>query len=543
MHPSAKIVKYLPYSKVGQDNLAAIRRQLSKLYEEAGNSIANGIAIENGSMVFIVDSGKEDGTIRFGVRGKIKISDGEFRAEYIRRANDEAVSNGYISDGLSTRLGDRYDHDWEGNLRRESGTELSNDQGKLQDHQRGVFERNGDRGNRGLTSSHKVTGEVVTLSEGQYADFGWVRVNDILTQGEWKDFTSKFADAVTKKTNPPKTKNGEYMIAVSDIDDALRYGTDNIIVYAKGSIESPQVSRVLEIDLDNETDLDRERRKIYVTARRGLQPPSGGVFRFYASTDFGRGLYEQGKRHQEWQNNGQLGADRGGGRKTTDRIKEFKVNEDGSFTTIYTDGRVETERPKVKRSRKATGETVTLSRGELAKLHANYAKDANGEAVDRRRGAQYKDLYTSTDEFIGEVAERDRHAFARSLANKTSGLADGERKTVEIYLVKIFIGLRPMDICTAKCYSLLIPMILMVVSVQERILKMELTLIQKLLIYGLTLFPLDEMERKAIFHILKTEDEMEQLILFLRLNEKATAQEIKEEVTRIIELTGKKLTE
>ena len=100
-----------------------------------------------------------------------------------------------------------------------------------------------------------------------------------------------------------------------------------------------------------------------------------------------------------------------------------------------------------------------------------------------------------------------------------------------------------MDICTAKCCGPLIPMMLMVVSAQERILKMELTLIEKLLIYGLTLFPLDEMERKAIFHILKTEEEMEELILFLRLNEKATAQEIKEEVTRIIESTGKKVTD
>ncbi|MBE6691094.1 MAG: hypothetical protein E7590_07440, partial [Ruminococcaceae bacterium] len=230
---------------------------------------------------------------------------------------------------------------------------------------------------------------VDNLTEEQYNNFGWVRANDVLNSGEWKDFTSKFADAVTKQTNPPKTKGGEYMIAVSDIDDALHYGTDNIIVYAKGSIESPQVSRILKIDLDNETDLDRERRKIYVTARRGLQPTSGGVFRFYASTDFGRGLYEQGKRHQEWQNNGQFGTDRGRGRRTTDRIKEFKVNDDGSFTTTYADGRVVTEPPKVRRSRNVTGETVTISKGEMAKLHANYAGDkvfAKGAVTEALKG-------------------------------------------------------------------------------------------------------------------------------------------------------------
>lgn len=64
---------------------------------------------------------------------------------------------------------------------------------------------------------------------------------------------------------------------------------------------------------------------------------------------------------------------------------------------------------------------------------------------------------------------------------------------------------------------------------------MELTLIQKLLIYGLTLFPLNEEEQKAIYHILRTDEEKEMLISFLKENENATAQEIKEEVSRIIE--------
>ena len=64
---------------------------------------------------------------------------------------------------------------------------------------------------------------------------------------------------------------------------------------------------------------------------------------------------------------------------------------------------------------------------------------------------------------------------------------------------------------------------------------MELTLIQKVLIYGLTLFPLNEEERKAIYYILKTDEEREMLISFLKENENATAQEIKEEVSRIIE--------
>lgn len=100
------------------------------------------------------------------------------------------------------------------------------------------------------------------LTEEQYNNFGWVRANDVLNVGEWDDFTSKFAGAVSGNIYTPITKGGEYMIAVSDIYDPQKEGINNRIVYAKGSIESPQVSRILKIDLDNNTDLDQERRNI-----------------------------------------------------------------------------------------------------------------------------------------------------------------------------------------------------------------------------------------------------------------------------------------
>lgn len=164
---SAKIVKYIPYSKVGQGNVDAIRRQLSRLYGGVGNSVANGVAIENGSTVFIVDSGKENGEIRFGVRGKIKISDSNLRAEYIRRTNVEAVSNGCVSDGLSSRFGDRYDNHRQSNLRRESGTEPSVDQGKSSNNKGGVSVRNANRGE--IKQSRKQSGDTVTISKGEMA--------------------------------------------------------------------------------------------------------------------------------------------------------------------------------------------------------------------------------------------------------------------------------------------------------------------------------------------------------------------------------------
>lgn len=54
------------------------------------------------------------------------------------------------------------------------------------------------------------------------------------------------------------------------------------------------------------------------------------------------------------------------------------------------------------------------------------------DTLDKSWGKSYN-LYTATDDFIKEVAPNDRKAFSRSLANKTSGMADGEIRNIYIY--------------------------------------------------------------------------------------------------------------
>ena len=60
------------------------------------------------------------------------------RVEYLRGTNNDAVSKGYISDGLSSRLGDGYDNNRRRDLRRELGEELSSDTRKSENHQEGI---------------------------------------------------------------------------------------------------------------------------------------------------------------------------------------------------------------------------------------------------------------------------------------------------------------------------------------------------------------------------------------------------------------------
>ena len=142
---STKRAKYISYDKLGASTVAFIRRQLYKFYQDVENGIANNVAIENGNAVYIVDSGCENGDVSFGVRERIKILDDELRSEYVRRTNDDAVSKGYISDGLSSRFAARHANGRESNLRRESGEELSADTAESADIQGGIPAADADR--------------------------------------------------------------------------------------------------------------------------------------------------------------------------------------------------------------------------------------------------------------------------------------------------------------------------------------------------------------------------------------------------------------
>lgn len=55
------------------------------------------------------------------------------------------------------------------------------------------------------------------------------------------------------------------------------------------------------------------------------------------------------------------------------------------------------------------------------------------EDVAKETGYNSNDLYTSTPDFVKEVSYADRASFSRSLANKTSGMKEGETKSLAIY--------------------------------------------------------------------------------------------------------------
>ena len=71
---------------------------------------------------------------------------------------------------------------------------------------------------------------------------------------------------------------------------------------------------------------------------------------------------------------------------------------------------------------------------------------------------------------------------------------------------------------------------------------MQLTKIQKLLVYGMSQFEMDINNERAIFSVLKEEDDQLEMIKFLMMHPEATEQEILNESGRIL-TQRKKLTE
>ena len=103
-------------------------------------------------------------------------------------------------------------------------------------------------------------------TEKQYNDYGWVRVNDVLSAREYTDFNRKMNN-LSAEIRRGKTASGEYIIPVNDLMGE-RFGVDNVLVFAKGTYQNPKITRVIRIGLDNETDIEIIRSDIYEWEKR-----------------------------------------------------------------------------------------------------------------------------------------------------------------------------------------------------------------------------------------------------------------------------------
>jgi len=81
---------------------------------------------------------------------------------------------------------------------------------------------------------------IAFYTETQYNNFGWVRYNDVLSAEEYSTLLSRYADYKHNKDHYPTTRFGEAVI--------FSFDYPNILMYVKGTIRSPQITKILKID-------------------------------------------------------------------------------------------------------------------------------------------------------------------------------------------------------------------------------------------------------------------------------------------------------
>ncbi len=159
---SRNVAKYITYSKVGADNIRFIRSQLSKLYEGVGDSVADGIAIERDNTIYIVDSGKENGEIRFGIRKRINLNDTELRQKSLEDINDRAISKGFVSDELFEKIRHSSNNDSRSNIGRKLQEKLSVDTRESKNNKGRISNEDANSGREIKHSLKESNGKILT---------------------------------------------------------------------------------------------------------------------------------------------------------------------------------------------------------------------------------------------------------------------------------------------------------------------------------------------------------------------------------------------
>jgi hypothetical protein len=91
------------------------------------------------------------------------------------------------------------------------------------------------------------------------------------------------------------------MIDVYDAYDSS--GIADVIVFASGTIESPNVTKIVKIDLADDVDIETKRSNLYAAERKGIRRTTGKVFVFYDKLDFIGRRRNQGNGAQSVGNN------------------------------------------------------------------------------------------------------------------------------------------------------------------------------------------------------------------------------------------------
>ena len=99
--------------------------------------------------------------------------------------------------------------------------------------------------------------DIDNYTENSYTKSKWVKEYKVVTPREYEDFISKVM-SIRTGTHFEKASNGLYMIPTGD-----EFGVNNTIIFTDGNYNNPSVEKVVHINLDNETAIEKVRDYIY----------------------------------------------------------------------------------------------------------------------------------------------------------------------------------------------------------------------------------------------------------------------------------------
>ena len=162
-----------------------------------------------------------------------------------------------------------------------------------------------------------------TYTKAQYNNFGWVRANEVVSKGYWNNFTRNFAEAINNKNFDRISDIGEYMIEVYDESLSESQQIIDHIVFAKGNLRNPKITRIIQINLQNETKLSDEREFVYALEREGLRTEADDILKIYTSANARSASSWNEFSGSNAQDLNKLGTERGRGSKAASRVKEY----------------------------------------------------------------------------------------------------------------------------------------------------------------------------------------------------------------------------
>ena len=210
---------------------------------------------------------------------------------------------------------------------------------------------------------------VENYTEEQYNNFGWVRYNEVLTAVEYNTLLSRYADYKHNRHNYPITRFNEAVIHSNECPDVL--------MYAKGEIGNPQITKVVRINEEDPTDFSIIREEVLSNEYKQMPFPFSFIEEYYGQEvliideardyasyrEYERGLAER-RTSQDGDTFGRAEHNRGrSARENTEYDEADSVNESAFLMPQNSDNENETNAGQKPQNLKEVIEQFCISTG------------------------------------------------------------------------------------------------------------------------------------------------------------------------------------